>query len=131
MSDHPVPASAGDWYLHFFTPLVNEFWRRVAPPADDDVAFIGRRLRLRPGARILDERAKRVVAVTIEYSESVLQLQAFSAPKTTGLWHRVRGEIAQQFTSQGARVQEESGDFGPELAIVTPVPAEQGGGRDH
>ncbi|MCB0882060.1 MAG: class I SAM-dependent methyltransferase [Thermoleophilia bacterium] len=54
MSDHPVPASAGDWYLHFFTPLVNEFWRRVAPPADDDVAFIGRRLRLRPGARILD-----------------------------------------------------------------------------
>lgn len=76
----------------------------------------------------VDERAKRVVAVTIEYSESVLQLQAFSAPKTTGLWHRVRGEIAQQFTSQGARVQEESGDFGPELAIVTPVPAEQGGG---
>ena len=76
----------------------------------------------------VDERAKRVVAVTIEYSESVLQLQAFSAPKTTGLWHRVRGEIAQQFTSHGARVQEESGDFGPELAIVTPVPAEQGGG---
>lgn len=76
----------------------------------------------------VDERAKRVVAVTLEYAESVLQLQGFSAPKTTGLWHRVRREIAQQFASQGARIQEEEGEFGPELAVVTQAPAEQGGG---
>lgn len=76
----------------------------------------------------VDERAKRVLAVTLEYAESILQLQAFSAPKTTGLWHSVRRELSQQFASQGARVQEESGEFGPELAAVTPVPADQGGG---
>lgn len=76
----------------------------------------------------VDERAKRVVAVTLEYVDSVLQLQAYSAPKSTGLWHRVRREMSQQLASQGARVQEEQGSFGPELLVATPLPAEQGGG---
>lgn len=77
----------------------------------------------------VDERAKRVVAVTLEYSGSVLQVQAFSAPKSTGLWHQVRSDIAQQMTGQGARVHEdENGQLGPELEVITPLPAEQGGG---
>ncbi|MCB1273338.1 MAG: DUF3710 domain-containing protein [Leucobacter sp.] len=76
----------------------------------------------------VDERAKRVVAVTLEYSESLLQLQAFSAPKTTGLWHGVRREIAQQLAAQNAQAREEDGEFGPELVTMTPLPAEQGGG---
>src|SRR5690554_4263160 len=49
----------------------------------------------------VDERAKRVVAVTIDYEGSILQVQAFSAPKSTGLWNQVRGEIMQQLSSQG------------------------------
>ncbi len=77
----------------------------------------------------VEERTKRIVAVTLEYAESVLQVQAFSAPKTTGLWHRVRGEIFQQLGSQGASVTVEEGQFGPELLADTPVPADQGGGR--
>lgn len=76
----------------------------------------------------VEERTKRVVAVTIEYAESVLQVQAFSAPKSSGLWHRVRGEIAQQLSAQGARVSVEEGALGPELVTESPVPAEQGGG---
>lgn len=76
----------------------------------------------------VDERAKRVVAVTLEYAESVLQLQAFAAPKSTGVWHQVRHDIAQQFRAQGGQVREEHGPLGPELAVVTTLPAEQGGG---
>jgi len=76
----------------------------------------------------VDERAKRVVAVTIDYQGSMLQVQAFSAPKSTGLWHKVRGEIAQQLSSQGGKVQETHGELGTELYAVTQVPAEQGGG---
>jgi hypothetical protein len=76
----------------------------------------------------VDERAKRVVAVTLDFEGSLLQVQAFSAPKKTGLWHRVRGEISQQFTGQGAPVSEEEGALGPELVVVTPVSPEQGGG---
>ena len=76
----------------------------------------------------VDERAKRVVAVTLEYAESVLQMQAFSAPKSTGLWHEVRREISQQLAAQGAETREQEGEFGPELVTTSAVPAEQGGG---
>lgn len=76
----------------------------------------------------VDERAGRVVAVTLEYAESVLQIQAFSAPKKSGLWHEVRHEIGQQLASQGADVKEESSELGPELVTVAKAPAEQGGG---
>ena len=76
----------------------------------------------------VDERANRVVAVSLEYSESLLQVQAFAAPKTTGLWHGVRGELAAQLETQGASTSEEQGALGTELLAQTPVPAEQGGG---
>ncbi|MFT4233181.1 MAG: DUF3710 domain-containing protein [Leucobacter sp.] len=76
----------------------------------------------------VDERANRVVAVSLEYAESLLQVQAFAAPKSTGLWHGVRAELQQQMTAQGASVTEESGSLGPELLVQSPVPAEQGGG---
>lgn len=76
----------------------------------------------------VDERTKRVVAVTLELAGSVLQLQAFSAPKSTGLWHRVRGEIKQQLGAQGAQAEEAVGVFGPELEVITPLTADQGGG---
>ena len=65
----------------------------------------------------VDERAQRVVAVSLEYADSMLQVQAFSAPKTTGLWHEVRTEIAQQLGSQGAEVEHQDGDLGPELLV--------------
>lgn len=76
----------------------------------------------------VDERANRVVAVSLDYAESLLQVQAFAAPKSTGLWNGVRAELAQQMASQGAAVAEEDGPLGPELVARTPVPAEQGGG---
>lgn len=76
----------------------------------------------------VDEQAKRVLAVTLDFQGSLLQLQAFSAPKTTGLWHGVRRELAQQMTAQGAQLEETEGPLGPELVATTPVPAEQGGG---
>lgn len=76
----------------------------------------------------VDERAGRVVAVSLEYAESLLQVQAFAAPKSSGLWHRVRGEVTQQMTSQGARTAEESGPLGPELVVQSQAPADQGGG---
>ncbi|SJN08167.1 hypothetical protein FM113_01225 [Leucobacter sp. 7(1)] len=77
----------------------------------------------------VDERANRVVAVSLEYQESLLQVQAFAAPKTTGLWHGVRADLAQQMTSQGGTVVEEEGPLGVELFVETPAGAEQGGTR--
>lgn len=96
------------------------------------VDFGGIKVAPREGLQLrleVDERAKRVVAVTLDYQGSLLQVQAFSAPKTTGLWNKVRGEIATQLSAQGARVEEVAGVLGNELVAVTPVPAEQGGGE--
>lgn len=76
----------------------------------------------------VDERAKRVVAASLNYEGSVLQVQAFAAPKKSGLWNQVRSEVARQMSEQGAQVQEEAGELGPELAVRTKAPADQGGG---
>lgn len=95
------------------------------------VDFGGIKVAPREGLQLrleVDERAKRVVAVTLDFEGSLLQVQAFSAPKTTGLWHQVRNDISTQLTSQGARVEEAEGELGPELVAVSPVPEEQGGG---
>lgn len=95
------------------------------------VDFGGIKIAPREGLQLrleIDERAKRVMAVTIDFDGSLLQVQAFAAPKSTGLWHRVRGEISQQLAAQGAKVHQEQGALGPELVTVTHAPAEQGGG---
>ena len=95
------------------------------------VDFGGIKVAPREGLQLrleVDERAKRVVSVTLDFEGSLLQVQAFSAPKTTGLWHQVRSEISAQLSSQGARIEEAEGELGPELIAVSSVPAEQGGG---
>lgn len=77
----------------------------------------------------VEEKTNRVVAVSLDYQESLLQVQAFAAPKTTGLWGRVRSELTQQMSSQGADVSEEDGVLGPEVLVRSQAPAEQGGGE--
>ena len=77
----------------------------------------------------VEESTKRIVAISMEFDGSLLQVQAFSAPKSTGLWNSVRAEIQQQMKAQGAEVAEVVGDLGPELAVTTPAPADQGGSR--
>lgn len=76
----------------------------------------------------VDERAQRVVAVSLEYSGSLLQVQAFSAPKSRGMWNEIRSDLTTQLEQQGGKVQEEDGPLGPELVTATEAPAEQGGG---
>jgi hypothetical protein len=53
--------------------------------------------------------------VTVLLGESGLQLQAFAAPKSGGLWDEVRQEIAAEVTKSGGRAEEADGRFGPEL----------------
>lgn len=77
----------------------------------------------------VDERAQRVVAVSLDYAESLLQVQAFSAPKSSGMWHQIRRDLTTQLEQQGAEAREEAGPLGLELMTVTDVPAEQGGGK--
>jgi hypothetical protein len=55
------------------------------------------------------------VWIAIVRSDSALQLQAFAAPKTSGLWDEVRVEIADEVAKSGGESTESSGPFGAEL----------------
>lgn len=74
----------------------------------------------------VEEATQRVVAVTMDLNGSSLQLQAFAAPKTEGLWDEIREQIGQSVGSQGGQVEEVQGGFGTELIAKLPAGAQDG-----
>lgn len=69
----------------------------------------------------VEERTKRVIAVTLDLGGSTLQLQAFAAPRSEGVWEDIREQIGQSVGSQGGTVQERQGTFGTELIAQLPA----------
>ena len=67
-----------------------------------------------------------VIAATIVSGDSALQINAFAAPKTSGIWSDVREEIAQALSGGGGQAREVEGSFGTELAAIVPneIPGE-------
>ena len=55
------------------------------------------------------------VWIAVVRGESALQLQAFAAPKTSGLWNEVRLEIIEEIAGSGGESAEAQGPFGTEL----------------
>jgi hypothetical protein len=78
----------------------------------------------------VEEGSQRVVAVGLDYDESTLQVQPFAAPRSTGLWHEIRAQIAEQIERQGGVVTEVDGPFGPELRAQVPVVSDGSGTTD-
>ncbi|HJV98771.1 MAG TPA: DUF3710 domain-containing protein [Arthrobacter sp.] len=74
----------------------------------------------------VEEATQRVVAVTMDLNGSSLQLQAFAAPKSEGLWDEIREQIGQSVGSQGGQVEEVQGQFGTELVAKLPAGASDG-----
>ncbi len=68
----------------------------------------------------LDQQTQQVNAATAVLGDSALQLQAFAAPRSRGLWDEIRGEIAAAVESQGGTVEEHAGGFGTELRTRMP-----------
>ena len=58
--------------------------------------------------------------IVVVRGDSSLQLQAFAAPKSGGLWDDVRQEIATAVSQAGGRSQEADGPFGTELRAQVP-----------
>jgi len=73
----------------------------------------------------LDEEAGIWIAVV--HGDSALQLQAFAAPKRSGIWDDVREEIIGEVQKSGGTSQEQEGPFGTELLARLSQPAEPGG----
>jgi hypothetical protein len=73
----------------------------------------------------VDEQADQVVAVSVVTSDSAMQLMAFAAPRTDGIWDDVRGEIRANLAGSGL-VDEVNGAFGRELHATLTAADENG-----
>ena len=68
----------------------------------------------------VEQESQSVVGVTAVLGESAVQLQAFAAPRSSGIWDDIRTEIAASITSQGGTADETAGPFGTELQARMP-----------
>lgn len=69
----------------------------------------------------LDRATRRVIAANVTLGQSTIQLQAFAAPRTAGIWDEIRNQIAASIKAQGGAAQEGPGPFGTELLALLPV----------
>jgi Protein of unknown function (DUF3710) len=74
----------------------------------------------------VDESSQQVVAALFVHGDSALELRAFAAPRSAGLWDEIRREIAAETTRRGGVVTEGSGPYGAELKVVVPTQAPDG-----
>lgn len=74
----------------------------------------------------VEEESQNVVGVTAVLGESSVQLQAFAAPRTEGIWNDIRNEIAASITSQGGTADKTSGPLGTELRAQMPAQGPDG-----
>jgi hypothetical protein len=77
----------------------------------------------RPGMELrveVDQENQTIVALTAALGQSAVQLQAFAAPKSSGIWDEVRSEIADSIIAQGGTAEEVDGPLGAELQTRMP-----------
>jgi hypothetical protein len=73
-----------------------------------------------------EEDGEHVVGVTVLLADSAVQVQAFAAPRSEGIWDEVRTEIASGITQQGGTADEADGPFGRELLTRVSGPGPDG-----
>lgn len=100
--------------------------------ADDDVARVdlgALRVPGVPGMELrmeIDKATDVVSAASVSVDGSQLQLQAYAAPRTDGIWDEIREEIAASVVQQGGSVDDLPGPFGRELLARLPVRTAEG-----
>jgi hypothetical protein len=68
----------------------------------------------------VEQESQSLVGVTAVLGDSAVQLQAFAAPRSEGIWDDIRTEIAASITSQGGTADKTSGPLGAELQARMP-----------
>ncbi len=74
----------------------------------------------------IDKATDTVSAASVLLDGSSLQVQAFAAPRSEGIWDEIRGEIAESVTQQGGSVDDLPGPFGRELLARLPIRTPEG-----
>lgn len=76
----------------------------------------------------VERGTSKVVGVTLGAAGSLIQIQAFAAPRSRGLWQEIRSEITQGIRERGGTADLHEGRMGTE--IVARIPAKGADGRD-
>jgi hypothetical protein len=100
------------------------------PDPEGYVDLGGLRLHGREGMELrleLDESTGAVSSATVQLGNSAVQLQAFAAPRSEGIWAEIREEIRDGISRQGGHADEVPGPFGREL--IARIPARSPDGR--
>jgi hypothetical protein len=111
------PAPGGPWDAS----EVDGLGRRVDLGAIWLPGVVGMELRME-----IDKKTNQVTGVGVTLGGSALQVQAFAAPRTEGIWDEIRAEIAESVTKQGGSVDDLPGPFGRELLARLPVRTPEG-----
>lgn len=74
----------------------------------------------------INEQEQQITGVTAVIGESAVQLQAFAAPRTEGVWVDIRDEIAESITGSGGTAEVVPGPFGDELLTRMPQAGSDG-----
>ena len=69
----------------------------------------------------VEDQEGTIAAVMLAGPDSGLELRAFAAPRSGGIWDEVRTDIATEATRRGGTAVEADGEFGPELQLAIPV----------
>lgn len=101
-----------------------------AVPAQDGRLDLGSvRLRGVPGMELrleVDEARQNVIGAQLVIGDSQMQVQAFAAPRSAGIWDEIRDEIAQSLATGGGTAEEVEGPLGTELHARMPSKAANG-----
>lgn len=69
----------------------------------------------------VEEGTQRIVAISFDYKESILQVQAFASAKGEKLWEEVVKDISASLTSQNIKVEQSTGPHGLEITSELPT----------
>lgn len=88
------------------------------------------RLPVKPGLQVrmeIDRGSRKITGITVITGPSAMQVQAFAAPRSEGIWDEVRAEISQGLNvGGGGQIDDVPGRFGRELVARIPGTAPDG-----
>lgn len=74
----------------------------------------------------LDEASGLIASVMLAGRESGLELRAFAAPRSGGIWDEVRKDLSAEAARHGGTATEVDGEFGVEVRLMVPVQGPDG-----
>nr|WP_231928114.1 DUF3710 domain-containing protein [Devriesea agamarum] len=105
-------------------------WDEQDAPERDRLDLGGIHIPMIPGMELrmeVDQASGTVTAANVLIEGSSLQIQAFAAPRSRGLWDEVRPALRESVVDQGGTAEASTGPFGAELLARLPV--RRGDGR--